>query len=275
MPPNRLPIPPFRAILTAALLVAFPIASYAETPPAPGPSVPAGTVPETPEQARELARQVILLETRPSRRITWVWQAKPRPPKPPTAAKQRDLKWLDALFKALEPLARVWLWTMKHGAELIRLLALLGLAAGLGLFLARGRRLADWWGGLFAPPAAASPPPDILFGLDVRPESLPEEPDAAARALFARGRPREALSLLYRAALSRCIHRWELPLSAAMTELECARRVGREMARLGEETRGGVFRRLTAGWIRTAYAHETLAEARFLELARDWREAFG
>ena len=67
----------------------------------------------------------------------------------------------------------------------------------------------------------------------------------------------------------------ELPLSAAMTELECARRVGREMARLGEETRGGVFRRLTAGWIRTAYAHETLAEARFLELVRDWREVFG
>ena len=273
-----------RARVTAATLGALvalaPPALFAHTadtaaPPTPGPSAAsAGTAPATPEQAQELARQAILLETRPQRRIVWVWQAKPKPPK---EAKQRDLKWLDALFEALEPalkpLAKAWVWALRHGAELIRQLALLGLAVGLGLFLVHGRRLELWWAGRSA--TAAAPPPDILFGLDLRPESLPEEPDAAARALFAGGRPREALALLYRAALSRCVHRWDMPLSAAMTELECARRVGREMARRGEEARGGVFRRLTAGWIRAAYAHENVAEARFLELARDWREAFG
>ena len=263
------------AALAALVALAPPAWSTDAPPPTPGPPAASGASPETPDQARALARQAVLLETRPTHRIAWVWRAKPKPPKErKKRGRKRPTALLDALEAALKPLAKAWLWALAHGAELLRFTLLLGLAGGLGLYLIHGGRLAAWWGERFPAPAAPRPP-EILFGLDVRPESLPEEPDAAARALFGEGRSREALALLYRAALSRCIHRWDMPLSAAMTELECARRIGREMARLGEEARGGAFRRLTAGWIRTAYAHETLAEARFLELARDWREAFG
>jgi hypothetical protein len=57
--------------------------------------------------------------------------------------------------------------------------------------------------------------------LDVRPESLPADVGAAAWALWQSGRVRAALSLLYRGALSRMIHRFEVPITASATEGEC------------------------------------------------------
>ena len=57
--------------------------------------------------------------------------------------------------------------------------------------------------------------------LDVRPESLPDDVGAAAWALWQSGRVPAALSLLYRGALSRLIHRFEVPITASATEGEC------------------------------------------------------
>jgi hypothetical protein len=57
--------------------------------------------------------------------------------------------------------------------------------------------------------------------LDVRPESLPDDVGAAAWALWQAGKVPEALSLLYRGALSRLIHRFRVPITASATEGEC------------------------------------------------------
>ena len=57
--------------------------------------------------------------------------------------------------------------------------------------------------------------------LDVRPESLPEDVGAAAWALWQAGDVPAALSLLYRGALSRLIHRFDVPITASATEGEC------------------------------------------------------
>jgi hypothetical protein len=57
--------------------------------------------------------------------------------------------------------------------------------------------------------------------LDVRPESLPDDVGAAAWALWQAGRVPEALSLLYRGALSRLIHQHRVPITASATEGEC------------------------------------------------------
>ena len=57
--------------------------------------------------------------------------------------------------------------------------------------------------------------------LDVRPESLPDDVGAAAWALWQAGQVPAALSLLYRGALSRLIHRFEVPITASATEGEC------------------------------------------------------
>ena len=57
--------------------------------------------------------------------------------------------------------------------------------------------------------------------LDVRPESLPDDVGGAAWALWQAGKVPQALSLLYRGALSRLIHRFEVPITASATEGEC------------------------------------------------------
>jgi hypothetical protein len=57
--------------------------------------------------------------------------------------------------------------------------------------------------------------------LDVRPESLPADIGAAAWTLWQAGNAAAALSLLYRGALSRLIHRHEVPIAASTTEGEC------------------------------------------------------
>ena len=57
--------------------------------------------------------------------------------------------------------------------------------------------------------------------LDVRPESLPDDVGAAAWTLWQAGQVRAALSLLYRGALSRLIHRHQVPITASATEGEC------------------------------------------------------
>jgi len=57
--------------------------------------------------------------------------------------------------------------------------------------------------------------------LDVRPESLPDDVGAAAWALWQAGQVPGALSLLYRGTLSRMIHRFQVPITAAATEGEC------------------------------------------------------
>jgi hypothetical protein len=57
--------------------------------------------------------------------------------------------------------------------------------------------------------------------LDVRPQSLPDDIGAAAWALWQAGQVPAALSLLYRGALSRMIHRFDVPITASATEGEC------------------------------------------------------
>ena len=57
--------------------------------------------------------------------------------------------------------------------------------------------------------------------LDVRPESLPDDVGAAAWALWQADDVPAALSLLYRGALSRLIHRFDVPITASATEGEC------------------------------------------------------
>lgn len=91
--------------------------------------------------------------------------------------------------------------------------------------------------------------PERIFGLDIRQESLPENPAAAALTLFD-SNPRQALSLLYRAMLVHLIHQQKLPLKDSMTEKEILAMVNakRPAAVLPTEN-------ITNAWIQTAYAH--------------------
>lgn len=91
--------------------------------------------------------------------------------------------------------------------------------------------------------------PERVLGLDIRKESLPENPAAAALNLFNTD-PRAALSLLYRAVLAHLVHREKLVLRDSMTE--------QEILNLVEKQRPAAampVEKITRSWIFTAYAH--------------------
>lgn len=94
--------------------------------------------------------------------------------------------------------------------------------------------------------------PEVLFGLDVTPESLPPDVPVKVMALWAEGGYREALSLLYRASLSRLIDKYQLAFRASHTEAECAALV---RAR-GIDSLSEYFWQLTNVWRRLAYGHQ-------------------
>jgi len=114
-------------------------------------------------------------------------------------------------------------------------------------------------------------PPEVLFGLAVTPQSLPADIAAAARDLVTRGRLREALSLLYRGALSALVHRHGIKLDEGCTEGDCARAA--RAALPGPSAR--YFERLIAVWQGAAYAARLPHPGVAGELASEWPAHFG
>lgn len=92
--------------------------------------------------------------------------------------------------------------------------------------------------------------PGYFSGLDIRPEQLPEDVVAAAREAWENGNASGAMSLLYRAALSRLIFSQQLALPASATEGDCVRVVHRQCAGPLAE----YFGVLTRSWQYVAYA---------------------
>ena len=109
-------------------------------------------------------------------------------------------------------------------------------------------------------------PPEIMFGLDVRAESLPDDIPSQVMQLWEQRQHREALGLLYRAALSHLIQKHSLAFKASHTESECAALV----QSLGIFELSQYFSRLTRLWRRLAYGHR-LPETEVLQgLCDNW-----
>ncbi|HEX6319360.1 MAG TPA: hypothetical protein VFZ84_10825 [Burkholderiales bacterium] len=114
-----------------------------------------------------------------------------------------------------------------------------------------------------APPSEAYRPPSALFGMELAPDTLPPDVAAAASALSREGRLREALSLLYRGALSELVHKRGVQLLASHTEGEAVRLAGMPY-----------FAALVDVWRACAYAKRELSASRVEELAAGYKEAF-
>jgi hypothetical protein len=112
-------------------------------------------------------------------------------------------------------------------------------------------------------------PPSDLFGLDIRPGSLPKDVAGAALALWRGGDRRAALSLLYRGALARLVHERGLEVSAGATEGDCLRAALPAL----QDDAGGYFRLLTRAWQAQAYAHREAEDGE--RLCLDWPRHFG
>lgn len=112
--------------------------------------------------------------------------------------------------------------------------------------------------------------PTALFGLDLRPESLPADVAGSALAEIDAGRFAAALSLLYRATLIALVRRRLLDLRAGDTEDSCLRRVA---GRLDKDA-AAYFALLLDAWKRTAYAGRPPAVAAARVLCQLWPRHF-
>ncbi|MCY1409509.1 hypothetical protein D9M71_248600 [compost metagenome] len=111
--------------------------------------------------------------------------------------------------------------------------------------------------------------PSVLFGLELAPESLPDDVASEAERLWA-SQPREALGLLYRALLSRLLHDFRLPLRQSHTEGEVLQLV----RGLDNRELEGFSQSLTGHWQNLAYGHRLPAAELRQGLCDGWRRLF-
>jgi hypothetical protein len=175
------------------------------------------------------------------------WQS--RNPDKPREKSDDDGKSLWGIGYALARAAEVLLWGVAIAAALYALWY-------LARMLPRGREPA---------PEPYRPPP-ALFGMELAPETLPPDVAAAAVALAREGKLREALSLLYRGALSNLVHKRGVRLLPSHTEAEVLSLSGREMQSYLET--------LVAAWRLCAYARRNPAPADIERLAQGYQGAF-
>ncbi len=161
-------------------------------------------------------------------RIERTWVPKKRDPKKPddTAA----FPWLGALAGLL---SEGVLWV------------LLGLAALWLLW-----RLPRWWPELWRPLPRAPQPAPMQEAAAPHHEALPDDIAGAARALWAEGRPRAALALLYRASVEAMAARTEATLPPGATEAQCLR----ASRQLRDAEDRGAFADVVRTWQLAAYA---------------------
>ncbi|MFV2030989.1 MAG: DUF4129 domain-containing protein [Gammaproteobacteria bacterium] len=110
--------------------------------------------------------------------------------------------------------------------------------------------------------------PELMFGLDVRPESLPDDVPAQAMELWRGGQHRDALGLLYRASLSRLIEQYAVAFKSSHTESECAALVRAQ----GIDSLSQYFAGLTRIWCHLAYGHESPEKGTMQELCDGWTQ---
>lgn len=155
-------------------------------------------------------------------------------------------------------------------AQIAEVLLWIALAAAVLLLVIYREK----WLGLFVRSAGrteAYTPPEVLFGLDLRPESLPGDVPGEARRLLAAGELRPALSLLYRASLAELVNLRNVPLHDSHTEGDVL-----HLAAPGLEAGGREYlRRLTTAWQLVAYAHRNPSAAEANRLCDEWGRHFG
>ena len=209
---------------------------------------PAGVAAQPPEQA-DIDRALTTVKADPNLATTRkVAMLRWKTPTQQTPARSGWLKWIVGFFRWLDHTSRLLIWVM---AALV-----LGL---LVVSLGRLLRARDYDGPTGGDTFVA---PSHVSDLDIRPESLPSDIGAAARALWDRGEHRSALALLYRGMLSRLVHVHSVPIRDSSTEGDCLALTEALLA--GERAR--YTSRLVRAWQRAVYGREDIQTATVHEL---------
>lgn len=154
--------------------------------------------------------------------------------------------------------------------ELLKIVCIALLIAGIAYLAYRFR---DSFAGMLLPRARRRA--TEIAGLDIRPESLPDDVPGQVLALWRRGELRQALALLYRATISRLVHDDGLEIHAGATEGDCSRIA--ERAARGNTLSAGRLKAAamaTELWLRAAYAGRWPDEAAVADGCRLWAGEF-
>lgn len=237
-----------RACLVALSLSAVPASAFTFTQTAPAPSR------EEVQAAHDhVQKDPNLGGTQKEQKLRFKdmapWKTKPSSSTPPPT-------WLVGLARWIAEAGRLVIWAL--GALAVALL-LVGLRHWM-------RVRAD-----VAAAQALRHLPSHVRELDIRPESLPDQIGATARAWWESGEHRLALSLLYRGALSRLVHDHAVPIRAASTEGECVQLTSRCLA--GD--RSDFFARLVGAWQLAVYGARLPESAQVLALCDDFDRHLG
>ncbi len=234
----------------AAVLACWSLACFAQTCPARDDPVEevadamqrpaaragdgAGSAALAGSQAKQSLRKILAAPEFSSEETIRVPSLKNRKP---AAAAEKPQPWMESLERFFRGVAYV----LRAGAWVL---------AGLGIVLLV-LTLHYWW--RIREPrfkSVAAQLPVRVGGLDIRPETLPEDIGAEARRLWIKGDAAGALSLLYRGALSALVLRFSAAIRASSTEQECLRAARSVLA----APPAGYFEALTRAWQNTVYA---------------------
>ncbi|MEE9351419.1 MAG: hypothetical protein V3U78_04105 [Thiotrichaceae bacterium] len=112
--------------------------------------------------------------------------------------------------------------------------------------------------------------PEVMFGMDIRPQSLPSNIPEAARKLWNEHKHRDALSLLYRGALAQLVTKNQLALKASQTEGDILKLAKHTLL----PTQHGYLKHLTEQWKQIAYAHHLPEDSSITILFDNWDSDF-
>lgn len=188
----------------------------------------------TPEQVQTAVAQVRGDPLWAQNKKEHVLRFKPEPKE--KAPKTREAANIPEWIETMTETARYFIWILGAGGAAWALVA-----------LRRWVRVRD---------QALAPVRDLLpshvSALDIRPHSLPAQIAEAVLRLWQEGQHRQALSLLYRATLSRLVHQYAVPIKAASTEGEC---VALAFTRL-DTGRSALVQQLVTAWQRATYGSQ-------------------
>jgi hypothetical protein len=166
-----------------------------------------------------------------------------------------------------------WKWPdwLKFGGNIewlgkVFVFSAIGLLIGLIAWLLWKNRYAFVFRGIGGKDEALSPAARVVMGMEVSPETLPDDVPGAAWALWRQGRRQEAMALLYRGAISRVIELGRVEILESDTEGDCVRRVDQA----GPAAHPEYFRGITGVWIALAYAGHSPEDREVEALCRQW-----
>lgn len=226
------------------------------SPLAAGPVAAAVSQTEASEQAREEIRTI--LESPPfviEKEVTrWEWKSEGSQ----EAKAPENWGWLESLLRWIDRWNLGWLF------QLVEVLIWAG--AGLLIWLVVRAVLKN-------PPSLAfasggkkkqSAGPQVIMGMSISADSLPDDIDSAVVQAFEQGNARLAVSLIYRHVLNLLVDIHRLPVESWYTELECVEAVKSQQ----DLSVTAPFDELTRIWLQLAYAHRQPDREQALSLHR-------